>query len=258
MSGTATWRLVDTHTHLCDPAFDEDRAAVMARAREAGVVAVISVSENLQDARRNLDLARTHPEIYPAAGLYPTELDLDRLQAMEDWIRAHREALIGIGEVGLDHWKVQDERERELQQRILARFVALGRELDLPLNVHSRAAGRHTVEFLIAHGARRVQLHAFDGRIGAARPAVEAGYFFSIPASVVRSRQKQKLARHLPLSCLLLETDSPVLAPEPGERNEPARVVVALEAAARLKEISPQRLAEIVTANTQRLYGIPG
>jgi TatD DNase family protein len=86
-------------------------------------------------------------------------------------------------------------------------------------------------------------------------PAVEAGYFFSIPPSIVRSRQKQKLVRQLPLSCLLLETDSPVLAPVAGERNEPANVIVSLEAVAEIKGIPTERLAELVAENTKRLYG---
>jgi TatD DNase family protein len=98
-------------------------------------------------------------------------------------------------------------------------------------------------------------MHAFDGKASTALPAVEAGYFFSVPASIVRSRQKQKLVRRLPLSCLLLETDSPVLAPVPGERNEPANVKLALNAVAEIKELSVSAVAEAVTRNARRLYG---
>jgi TatD DNase family protein len=100
-----------------------------------------------------------------------------------------------------------------------------------------------------------VQLHAFDGKFGAAMPAVEAGFFFSIPASVARSRQKQKLVHQLPISCLLLETDSPVLGPEPGRRNEPVNVRLALQSIAEIKEVSTEGLAEAIYENTRRLYG---
>lgn len=217
-------RLVDAHAHLSDPIFDPDREAVLDRARRAGLAAIVTVGETLADARRNLELARLHPEIRPMAGLFPTHLDLEHSATIEAVIREHRALLVGIGEVGLDHWKVQDEAGRELQREIFGRFIALSLELDLPLNVHSRSAGRATVSMLVERGAQRVLLHAFDGKPASALPGVEAGYFFSIPPSVVRSAQKQKLVRRLPLSCLLLETDSPVLGPTPQERNEPANL----------------------------------
>jgi TatD DNase family protein len=174
---------------------------------------------------------------------------------MEALIRQKREGLVAIGEVGLDHWKVKEPAERELQREIFTRFVRLSLELDLPLNIHSRSAGRHVVSLLLEEGAQRVQLHAFDGKPASALPAVEAGYFFSIPPSVVRSRQKQKLVRRLPLSCLLLETDSPVLSAVPGERNEPAQVRISLQAIAELKQLPEQQVAEAVTQNTRRLLG---
>jgi len=112
------------------------------------------------------------------------------------------------------------------------------------------------VEMLMELGAERVQMHAFDGKIGAARPAVEAGYFFSIPPSVVRSRQKQKLVKHLPLDCLLVETDSPALGPEPGERNEPANLMVAVRAISELKGMPLDGVVGALAENGGRLYGI--
>ncbi len=132
------------------------------------------------------------------------------------------------------------------------RFVALAAELDLPLNVHSRSAGRATIELLLAHGARRVLMHAFDGRAQSALPGVEAGFFFSVPPSVVRSPQKQKLVRRLPLEHLLVETDSPVLGPVPGERNEPANVQISLRAIAEAKDLPLARVQEQVGENARR------
>jgi TatD DNase family protein len=111
------------------------------------------------------------------------------------------------------------------------------------------------IEALLTEGAKRVQLHAYGGKASSALPALDAGYFFSIPTSIVRSRQKQKLVKRLPLSCLLLETDSPVLGPEPGKRNEPANLLVALRTIAELKEVSEEEVVEAVAENFQRLYG---
>jgi TatD DNase family protein len=248
--------LVDTHTHLGDPVFDEDRADVLQRARLAGIEGVIVVSETLDEAERNLELAEEFPgRIFPAAGLFPTVLEPEQGRAIEDLLRRERDRFVAIGEVGLDYWKVQAADGRQVQREIFSRFIDLSVELDLPLNVHSRAAGRPTIELLIERGARRVQLHAFDGRAAKALPAIEAGFFFSVPPSVVRSPQKQKLVRRLPLENLLVETDSPVLGPDPEERNEPANARLSIEAIAELKGLSVASVEEAVAANTRRLYG---
>ncbi len=248
--------LVDTHTHLCDPVFDQDREAVLERARAAGVGAVVSVSETLEEVERNFELAaELDGRLLVAAGLFPTVLDEDQGRQIEQRIRSERDRLVAIGEVGLDYWKVQDSEGRELQRTIFSRFVDLSVELDLPLNVHSRSAGRQTIGLLLERGATRVQLHAFDGRAAKALPAIEAGYFFSVPPSIVRSPQKQKLIRRLPLESLLVETDSPVLGPDPSERNEPANVTISIAEIARVKEISTDAVEEAVVENTRRLYG---
>jgi TatD DNase family protein len=248
-------KLVDTHAHICDPLFDEDREEVLRNAAAAGVGAVIAVGENISDARKNIELAEAHPILRPAAGLYPTTLDPAQADEMLAFIRSERSKLVAIGEVGLDFWIVKEDAGKEIQRDIFKGFIALSKELDLPLNVHSRSAGRHAVALLLESGAARVQMHAFDGKASAALPAAEAGYFFSIPPSVVRSRQKQKLVKNLPLSSILVETDSPVLGPDPNERNEPANIKVSVKAIAELKNVSEEQVIEAVTTNTARLYG---
>ncbi len=255
MVETAAPMLTDTHTHIGDESFDADRRAVLDRAAEAGLTAVIAVGEDLADAERNLALARKFPILKPAAGLYPAHLDLAAAEALCAFIRRHRSQLVAVGEVGLDFWVAKDADQRQRQRQIFARFVDLALELDLPLNVHSRSAGRHAVDLLVARGARRVQMHAFDGKITAARPALEAGYFFSIPPSIVRSRQKQKLVHHLPLEALLVETDSPVLGPDPKARNEPANLTIAIEAIAEIKQVPSEQVVAAVVENTRALYG---
>ncbi|MBN2242436.1 MAG: TatD family hydrolase, partial [Acidobacteria bacterium] len=247
--------LTDTHAHLCDPVFDPDRLLVLERARRAGVSRIIAVSENLADAEKNLALADKNPMIRPAAGLYPTNLDLAQASEMVDFIRIHADRLSAIGEVGLDYWKVQEESGREMQREIFRGFIDLSLELGIPLNVHSRSAGRHAVEFLLRHSAAKVQLHAFDGKTASALPALEAGYFFSIPPSIVRSGQKRKLASKLPLSNILIETDSPVLGPVSGDRNEPANAWIAVKTIAELKGLPEEAVAEAVGENAFRLYG---
>lgn len=247
--------MFDTHAHLCDAAFAPDLAAVIERATDAGVEQILAVGEDLADAKRNLELAAQFPGVVrAAAGLFPTHLDLDAAAELVAWIRRHQDKLTAVGEVGLDYWKVSEEADREVQREIFSGFIDLAREIYRPLNVHSRSAGRATLELLIEKGARRVQMHAFDGRAAKALPGVEAGFYFSVPPSIVRSPQKQKLVRQLPLSCLLLETDSPVLAAIVGERNEPCRVIESLTSIAEIKGLAVDEVRETVTENSRRLY----
>jgi TatD DNase family protein len=249
-----SYKIVDTHSHLCDPIFDSDRTEVIERARDAGVSAIFTVGENLSDAKHNIELAEKYPELMPGAGLYPSYLDINQAEALASFIRKEKNKLIAIGEVGLDFWMVKEEPERNVQRKIFSDFIELSIEIGLPLNVHSRSAGRHAVYLLLEKNAKKVQMHAFDGKASAAMPAVEAGYFFSIPPSIVRSRQKQKLVKHLPISCLLVETDSPVLGPFPNKRNEPSNAVISVDAIAEIKNIRREEVIETVFENTCRLY----
>ena len=246
--------LFDAHAHLYAAAFADDLDDVLARAADRGVQAVLCVSETVAEAQRVIELADRHPLVKPCAGLYPTILDRGAAAEMLGFIRRHRDRLAAIGEVGLDYWKVQDATDREMQRDILAQHVALSRELDLPLNVHSRSAGRHAIAWLQENGARHVLMHAFDGKAASARVGIEAGYYFSIPPSIVRSPQKQKLVRHLPLERLLLESDAPVLGPEKDVRNEPCNVWLSCQHVAAIKGLSVEEVARATTANAKRLF----
>jgi len=247
--------LVDGHAHMCDPVFDHDREDVLARARDTGLAAIVSVGENLSDAHKNLALAKRFPMIKVAAGLYPTVLERDQAEEMYAFIRKNQATLVAIGEVGLDYWVIKTDAQKEIQREIFGRFVELSQEVDLPLNVHSRSAGRHAISLLLEKSAHKVQMHAFDGKASAALPAIEAGFYFSIPPSIDRSRQKQKLVKQLPLSCLMVETDSPVLGPVPGVRNEPANLSVSIEAISKIKDLPREAVIEAVIDNTLSLYG---
>ena len=108
--------LIDVHAHICDSSFDKDRDEVLARARNAGVKAIIAVGENLSDAQKNLELTKNYPMLKAAAGLYPAHLDLKQANEIVDLIRQERSRLAAIGEVGLDYWVVKEEPDKELQK----------------------------------------------------------------------------------------------------------------------------------------------
>jgi len=247
--------LVDSHAHLCDTVFDHDRKEVLDRAVAKGVTHVVAVAETLEDGEKNLALARCFAAVLPAAGLFPTCLEPARAEAVLAFITAHQPELACIGEVGLDFWKVQGEAEREIQRHIFSLFIAAAQTHKLPLSIHSRSAGRSAVAMVLEQGGAPAVFHAFDGKYATALPAVEAGCHFSIPPSLLRSRQKEKLVRNLPLSSLLIESDAPVLGPSPDRRNEPANCVLVIEAIAAIKGIAPQEVAEAVRENTRSVFG---
>ncbi len=248
--------LADTHSHLADPAFAGDLDQVLERALRVGVKAVLVMSEDEEEGERVLELCKGREDfLLPCLGLFPGKGGPDRAEALAARIREKREVLGAIGEVGLDFRIEGDPRGRKIQEEVLALFVALSRETGLPLSVHSRSAGKRTLDLLAAEGAGKVVMHAFDGKARYALEGVERGWFFSIPPSLVRSRQKEKLVRALPLEAILLESDAPVLGPVPGKRNEPALLEVTVQRIAEIKGVSPIRAAEAAWANAARLFG---
>jgi len=248
--------LVDVHCHVHSAEFDEDRGAVLAHAAQVGVRFVLAMGEGHADNERVLAAARAHPLVLPCLGLHPDRASSEPLQPVLEQLRQHAPRLAAVGEVGLDFWVAQAPDQRERQRQVLSALVGLARELDLPLSVHSRSAGHHAVELLERCGARRVCLHAFDGGARHAARAAELGYLLSIPPSVARSPQKQKLVRRLPLEALMLETDAPVLGPDRAARNVPANVTLVAAAIAELKGCTPQHVVEATSANAWRLFGL--
>lgn len=257
--------MIDCHAHLAGGDFDGDRDAVRHRAAAAGVSAVLVVGEDLEDNARVLRVLADAPTngipMLPCLGFHPdrfgdyrplpSRADLDAAIAQ---IRGYAGDLAAIGEVGLDYWYTKDADRRLAQGDLLEEMAALSKELGLPLNVHSRSAGHYTVDLLLAVGAKRVLMHAFDGKAAHALRAAEAGYLFSVPPSVVRSDQKQKLIRRLPLESLCLESDSPVLGPDREARNEPANLSFARDFIASAHGVSPDRVDEVTSANAIRLF----
>ena len=248
--------LTDVHCHLTNEAFAEDLDAVLARARAAGVTTLVCVGETAADNRAVLQLARRYPEVRAALGHYPEHLDEAMAAETEALLRAHRDEVVAIGEVGVDHWLAREPEPRAAQHALFGRFVRLALELDLPLSVHSRSAGHHALRLLREAGARRVCLHAFDGKARYAAEAAEAGYYLSVPPSVARSQQKRKMVKALPLERLLLESDAPVLGPTREERNEPANVLVAAHEIAAIKELALDEVLAAAARNTKALFGL--
>lgn len=244
--------MIDSHAHLGDEAFYPDLDLVVERAKAAGLVACIVVGELPSQAKRIREIAKTYSGwAFPSLGLYPSEItdktvaEFETL-AQENWVC--------FGEVGLDTWVVKDEVSRQRNEEAFRRVIQLARYKDIPVNVHTRNCGKRSIEILLEENASRVHLHAFDAKPSTVRMGIEAGFYFSIPTSVVHAPQKQKLALLVPLEQLMLETDSPVLGADRTARNEPANLKLALQAVADLRQMDLKELEQQLDANTCKLY----
>lgn len=246
--------LIDVHAHLTDSSFT-DVDQVLDRAKSQGVERVIISTTGLGEFARALELLGLYPDrISLTVGFDPTILSTYEYQMFYGLVNQRSFTMVGIGEVGLDHYYIKDHVERELQESFFRTTICLARSMGLPLVIHSRSAGCHALEVLYSEGADRVLMHAFDGKAGDAFKAVKEGYFFSIPTSVVYSEQKQKLVRHLPLEALMLETDSPVLAPVRGDRNEPANLIYSARKIAEIKRVPVETVMEVTTRNAIQFF----
>lgn len=244
--------MIDVHCHLTDEAFQNNLDQIIAEAKEVGVRAFISSGLGFKDSLKVLEISDYHT-IYPAIGIMP--YDLRELELVIDLIEKNSDKIVAIGEVGLDYY-ASDETDRKVQEKALMEFIELARRLNLPLVIHSRSAGKYALQILIENRAEKVVMHAFDGSASHAEKGVEKGYFFSIPPSINRSQQKQKLVKRLPLDNLLLESDAPALAPNPNEVNKPSNIRISAEWISRLKSIPVSKVEEKTTENAIMIFNV--
>ncbi|XP_021429416.2 tatD DNase domain containing 3-like isoform X1 [Oncorhynchus mykiss] len=257
---------IDCHCHISAGEFDNDIEDVIENSKKAGLLALLAVAENVGEFEKIIQLSQRFPGfIFPCLGVHPIQgtapepqrgAVLQDLDAALPLIEKYKDHLVAIGEVGLDFTPrfVSGDADKDSQRRVLIRQAEIAKQLDLPLNVHSRSAGRPTIHLLKEQGVEKALLHAFDGKPSVAMEGVKAGYFFSIPPSIVRSEQKQKLVKQLPLESMCLETDSPALGPEKQVRNEPKNISVCAEYISKIKGVPLETVMEVTTQNALRLF----
>jgi TatD DNase family protein len=254
------FRLVDSHCHLDLPQFDHDRDQVVARAREAGLVEMLVVGgvDEAAGHRRALDVASRYG-LPASAGIHPHEARLADAARYDELRALAREGrIVAIGEVGLDfHY---DHSPRPIQQEAFRRQIRLARDTDLPLVVHTREADALTLALLEEEGAGEVGgvIHCFTGGLELARGALGLGFLISFSGIVAFPRAEviRQVARETPDERLLVETDSPYLAPPPhrGKRNEPAFVLEVARKVAELRGTTPAAVGRLALANYARLF----
>lgn len=280
-AGAATWRTAageieplpvavpDAHTHLdaiahraAVPADAAFVAGVMADAASVGVSAVVTVGDTVASSRWCVQAATAHPGVYAAVAVHPTEVDgLGDADYAELERLARDPRVVAVGETGLDYY--WDRTEPAVQQEHFRRHIALAKSLGRPLMIHDRDAHADVLRILREQGApEQVVFHAFSGDEYLARECVAAGYLMSFPGVITfrNAPAMRAAAAVIPASLLLVETDAPFLTPHPyrGRPNAPHLLPLTVRALAAATGLEVAALAEAVSANAERVFGIPG
>jgi len=253
--------LIDTHTHMNAIQFDEDRDEAIARAVEAGVTRIVNIGCDRESIPTCLELAEKYDFVYAAIGWHPVDA-IDMQPGDLEWIEAlsKHEKVVAIGEIGLDyHW---DKSPKDVQHRVFREQIRLARKLGMPIVIHDREAHADILQILKEERAAEVGgiMHCFSGSWETAKQCLDMNFYISFggPVSFKNAKQPKEVLAKVPLDRLLIETDAPYLTPHPfrGKRNETAYVRYVAEAAAEIRGMSLEELAQATSANAVRLLGL--
>jgi TatD DNase family protein len=252
---------IDSHAHLADAAFDVDREDVIKRARERGAAAIVSIGESIAAADRAASIAALHPRfVYHTAGVHPHDATTFDAERDLDAIRRHVEqGAVAVGECGLDYH--YDHSPRDAQRKAFEAQLQLASELNRPVVVHTREADNDIATMIVAAGQSGVRgvLHCFTGPHGVAEAALGLGWYVSFSGIVTFKKWDDlDLLRLVPDDRLLVESDSPYLAPVPfrGKRNEPAFVPHTIDRLAEVRGSTSEQIARYTSENARRLFGL--
>jgi TatD DNase family protein len=253
------FKLFDSHCHLTDEKFDGEVAAVIERAGQNGVARMVTISSNPDDTEVALRLAHQYENVWTTSGIHPhsaAEYGKDAISDVADL--ASDDRVVAIGECGLDYY--YDNSPRGAQRQALRRQIEVADDLALPLIIHCREADEDMIAILReVEGEVFGVLHCFDGSAELLDAGIEAGWMISFSGLITFKKfDKEAMVRTVPPDQLLIETDSPYLAPMPnrGKRNEPAFVRNVAEVVARMRGEPLEEVAAITYANANRFYGL--
>lgn len=242
---------VDVHAHIGDSSFDRDRDRVLERASD---IIVLEAGVDHKSNLKALELAKKYSNVRACLGYYPEYLvnaTDDEVEREIQFMKDNASNIVAISEIGLDY----KYPEKDKQKLYFRKFLALAEELRLPVVLHSRrAAGaviRISEEFKVT-----VDLHAFSGNEAEVKSAIDAGFFLSIGPNIVFNEYKQHIVSVIPFEQLLTETDSPVLGPVEGERNEPSNVRLAVEKIAEICEVNLEDVRKVTYDNAKEIFNL--
>lgn len=277
--------IFDTHAHLCDEAFDDEREAIIADLGAHGVGAFTEIGFDLPSSRAALALAERYPQVYAAVGFHPDHSDHLRDEDVETLRQMveNNQKIVAIGEIGLDYHYTREgilrraaasgqepdpeslataDPEPEIQKACFRRMLQLARALGLPVNVHSREAAQDTYDLIVEeHGYENSGIiHCFGYPVEMAERFVKLGLYVGVGGVVTfkNARKLKEVVARIPIERIVLETDCPYMAPVPkrGTRNDPRNLPYVVEEIAALRQMDPAEVIRITTENAKRVYRI--
>ena len=253
--------LFDSHCHLENGRFESDLPEVMARMEDAGVRRCILAGSDMETSAQIVKMTQEYPHVYGVVGIHPHDAKTwtdDCADQLRGWIKEER--IVGIGEIGLDYY--YDHSPRDVQKEVFVKQLLLARELNVPAVFHVRDAHGDVLDILRTHRGELPAgvVHCYSGSVESAREYLDMGFHISFAGPITFKNANKLLdaAKYVPLDRILVETDSPYLAPVPmrGRRNEPTFVQYVAQCIADLRGMDAEAFAQNAFDNTCRLFGI--
>lgn len=253
--------IFETHAHYDDKAFDEDRGNLLSELYQNGITTIINVSSDLASINRTLSLTEKYPYIYGAVGVHPSDSgELTEETFLELTKACQHEKVVAVGEIGLDYY--WQEPEKEIQKKWFERQLLLAQEVSLPVIIHSREAAKDTLDMMRALHAEKSGgvIHCFSYSREMAAEFLKLDYYFGIGGVVTfqNAKKLREAVAYIPIDKLLLETDSPYLAPVPnrGKRNNSGNIPYIAQEIAQIKGVSYEEIIAATRQNSERLFGV--
>jgi len=254
--------LIDSHTHLDMEEFDPDRDKVIDIAASVGVKRIITVGIDVKSSIAGIKLTQTYPSIFATVGIHPHNADISTKEDFEQIsLLVNNKKVIAIGEIGLDFYRNRSSMQNQI--KLFKQQLEIAIYLDLPVVIHVREAHDDTIKILFSFKRKLSKgvIHCFSGDYNLAKTYIELGYHISIPGTVTykNASQIQDVAGRIPLNNIILETDSPFLAPVPyrGKRNEPSYIVNTALKIAKIRGVPFEKISGQTTQNVCKLFNLP-
>lgn len=253
--------IFESHAHYDDEKFDEDRDSLLSSMPKNGIEYIVNVGANLATTKRTIELTEKYPFIYGAVGVHPSdtaELNEENFAWLKNQCALQK--VVAVGEIGLDYY--WDEPERDIQKKWFRRQLALASEEKLPVIIHSREAAKDTLDIMKEMECEKIGgvVHCFSYSKEIAREVLEMGFYLGIGGVVTFQNAKsiKEVVAYAPLDRILLETDSPYLAPTPhrGKRNSSLYIPLIAEEIARIKEIEYKEVISVTNNNAKEMFRI--